>query len=108
MNKSENFNRFVQWIAFGGQGVLAGNNRDEQRKLIKYNHLVANCLIFHNAQAMTKALHQLRKEGIQVSIETLRRISPYLTGHGNRFGEYRLDLDRPLAPVEYQLSIFAV
>jgi TnpA family transposase len=57
MNKSEDFNRFVQWIAFGGQGMIAENNRDEQRKLIKYNHLVANCLIFHNVQAMTNALY---------------------------------------------------
>ncbi len=63
---------------------------------------------YPNVQAMTKALHQLRKEGIQVSIETLRRLSPYLTGHMNRFGEYRLGLDRRLDPVEYHLSILAV
>ena len=30
------------------RGLIAENDRDEQRKLIKYNHLVANCLIFHN------------------------------------------------------------
>jgi len=105
MNKSEDFNRFVQWIAFGGQGVIAENNRDEQRKLIKYNHLVANCLIFHNVQSMTKALHLLIKEGLEVKDETLKRLSPYLTGHINRFGEYRLDMNRKPAPLEYYLPI---
>jgi hypothetical protein len=37
LNKSEDFNRFTQWVAFGGR-LLAENDRDEQRKLIKYNH----------------------------------------------------------------------
>src|SRR5262249_7774934 len=43
-NKSEAFNKFVQWVCFGGEGVIAENVRDEQRKFIKYNHLVANLL----------------------------------------------------------------
>ena len=47
-NKSEAFNRLVQWVCFGGDGVIAENVRDEQRKFIKYNHLVANLLTFHS------------------------------------------------------------
>ena len=46
-NKSEAFNKFVQWVCFGGEGVIAENVRDEQRKFIKYNHLVAILLSFH-------------------------------------------------------------
>ena len=38
-NKSEAFNKFIQWVSFGGGGLIAENDRDEQRKLIKYNHL---------------------------------------------------------------------
>jgi TnpA family transposase len=45
-NKSESFNDFVKWLAFGGGGVTAENDRGEQRKIIKYNHLLANCLSF--------------------------------------------------------------
>jgi TnpA family transposase len=45
-NKSEALNCFLQWTFFGGEGVITENSRDEQRKAIKYNHLVANCLIF--------------------------------------------------------------
>ena len=32
-------------LAFGGAGVIADNDRVEQRKIIKYNQLFANCLI---------------------------------------------------------------
>ena len=57
-NKSEAFNRFVQWVCFGGDGVIAENVRDEQRKFIKYNHLVANLLTFHTLVTITSALRQ--------------------------------------------------
>lgn len=55
-NKSEAFNAFVQWLAFGGDGTLSTNSRDEQRKRIKYNHLVANTLIFYNVFELTRIL----------------------------------------------------
>jgi hypothetical protein len=32
---------------FGGEGVIAENVRHEQRKVIKYNHLVANIVILY-------------------------------------------------------------
>ena len=55
-NKSESFNDFVKWIRFGGDGTIEENDRDEQRKLIKYNHLVANLIIFHNVCTLTRLL----------------------------------------------------
>jgi TnpA family transposase len=104
MNKSEQFNRFSKWVAFGGQ-VLEENDRDEQRKLIKYNHLVANCLIFYNVCGMTQRLHKMRKEGLIVNAETLSRLSPYITQHINRYGEYRIDMNRQAPLIDYQLPI---
>ena len=102
-NKSETFNRFVQWLFFGGEGLIAENDRDRQRKLIKYNHLVANCLIFHNVQAQTRILRQLAEEGEEFDDATLSRLSPYLTEHVNRFGKYTLDLDRDSPAPDYTL-----
>jgi TnpA family transposase len=105
INKSEAFNKFAQWVAFGGHGLIAENNRDEQRKLIKYNHLVANCLIFHNVYAMTQALHQMHRDGITVSEEILQSLSPYLTEHINRFGDYRLDPKRQAPELRYDVEV---
>ena len=33
----------MHWVCFGGEGVITENVRDEQRRLIKYNHLIAQC-----------------------------------------------------------------
>src|SRR5207302_1595608 len=105
-NKSESFNAFVKWLAFGGGGVLAENDRGEQRKLIKYNHLLANCLIFHNVCMMTRALHKLRAEGVTVEPAAVAALSPYLRSHITRFGQYNVDLSRRPAPINYELPIF--
>lgn len=104
-NKSESFNRFVQWLLFGGERLIAENDRDRQRKIIKYNHLVANCLIFHNVHAQTRILHDLINKEVRVfDDETLSRLSPYGTEHVNRFGTYDLDFDRNTAAPDYTLS----
>ena len=106
-NKSENFNKFAKWLAFGGDGTITENHRDKQRKLIKYNHLVANCVIFHNVQAMTGILHELTDEGIIYGSEVLSRLSPYLTEHINRFGNYTLNLNRMRPSPRYEMPFEA-
>jgi TnpA family transposase len=99
-NKSEAFNKFVQWVGFGGQGVIAENVRDEQRKFIKYNHLVANLLSFHTLVTITRALQRLLQEGGTVNIDALSTLSPYRTEHINRFGNYVIDFNRMPEPLE--------
>jgi TnpA family transposase len=105
MNKSESFNGFLKWLFFGGEGIIMENRRDEQRKSVKYNHLVANLLIFHNVVTMTKVIRQLAVEGQRISAEALALVSPYQTQHVNRFGNYTLNLDRTPEPVEYELPL---
>jgi len=103
-NKSEAFNKFIQWVSFGGGGLLMENVRDEQRKFIKYNHLVANLLSFHTLVTMSKALKQLQQEGNLINKETLERLSPYRTGHINRFGNYEINLSRAPDPLEVYME----
>ena len=73
---------------------MTAAERDEQRKMIKYNHLVANLLIFHTAVGMTRALESMAADGFAdaISPEALTTLSPYQTEHINRFGDYVLDL----------------
>jgi TnpA family transposase len=105
-NKSEAFNRFIRWIFFGGEGLIASNNRILQRKRIKYSHLIANCVIFHTVHIQTQVLHQLAAEGYPIEEEVLARLSPYLTAHVNRFGSYTLDFQRQVPPPDYALCLF--
>ena len=104
-NKRELFNRCAQWVAFGNSGLATAADHDEQRKMVKYNHLVANLLIFHTVVGMTRALDSIAAEGHGAAItpEALAGTSPYLNEHLNRFGSYELDLSRPPAPLPFEL-----
>ncbi len=89
-NISEAWNGFIKWVAFGGQGVISENDREEQRKIIRYNHLVGNLIIFHNVVSMTTIIQDLINEGHIITPEILSCLSPYKTNHINRFGIYNL------------------
>lgn len=102
-NKSESFNGFTQWVAFGGDGTISANDRDEQRKIVKYNHLVANCLIFHNVFSLSRVLHDLEREGYPLEPALVAALSPYLTQHIHRFGRYDLDVDKLPPELVYDL-----
>ena len=102
-NKSEAFNGFSQWIAFGNDGTISTNDRDEQRKIIKYNHLIANCIIFHNVFSLSRILHDLQQEGYPLESSLVAALSPYLTQHINRFGRYELDLEKHPPELVYDL-----
>ncbi|MFJ3318604.1 Tn3 family transposase, partial [Herbaspirillum huttiense] len=103
-NKSEEFNDFVKWLFFGGDGIIAENIRHEQRKVIKYNQLVANMVILHNVHTMSKILKRLQAKGYTLTEEILRGMAPYRRAHINRFGEYPLDLDRAAEPLNYKIN----
>ncbi|WP_344374703.1 Tn3 family transposase [Streptomyces mauvecolor] len=87
-NKVESFNRFSQWVGFGNRGVIADNDPVEQEKAMKFNALLTNAVIFHNALDIAEIVRQLLEEGWTIEPEDLAHISPYLTEHINRFGEY--------------------
>jgi TnpA family transposase len=87
-NKVESYNGFSQWLQFGKRGVLGDNDPEEQEKLMKFNQLLANCVVFHNTLDMMDVIRQLQAQGHQVTAADLAEIAPYLTEHLTRFGEY--------------------
>ena len=101
-NKSEQFNNFAKWSFFGNEGIIAENLRHEQRKIVKYNHLVANMIILPNVQGMSKAIKQLQASGHQIDPAILAALAPYRTSHINRYGDYLLDLKRRIEPLNFR------
>lgn len=87
-NEVEAFNGFSQWIGFGNGGVITDNDPVEQEKTAKFNAPLTNAVIFHNALDIAELVRQLQEEGHVVDPEDLAHISPYLTEHIRRFGEY--------------------
>ncbi|MES2356236.1 MAG: Tn3 family transposase [Pseudomonadota bacterium] len=102
-NKCEGFNKFAQWVYFAADQIQE-NVRDEQLKIIKYNHLIANLLIFHNCRTMTQALKELEDEGTVLTPEILAAMNLYRTGHLSRFGAYELR-DRAVEPIDYDVRL---
>ncbi|WML27345.1 Tn3 family transposase [Neobacillus sp. OS1-33] len=104
-NKSEAFNGFTKWIFFCGEGIIAENDREKQRKVIKYNHLVANCLIFYNVFSLSRILHDYMQDGNEYDEELISYLSPYVTAHVNRFGKYRIDLNRKPPKLPFEVPV---
>lgn len=103
--KSEEFNQFIGWLRFGDGGVIGDNMRFNQRKIIKFNHLLANMLIFHTMVHQTKTINQLRNEGVEITDEMLAHFAPYWTEHYNRYGLFQLNMEKGTAEIEYDLVI---
>ncbi|MFE5095345.1 Tn3 family transposase [Streptomyces sp. NPDC056638] len=87
-NKGEAFNGSSDWVRFGQRGTVAANNPVEQEKDVKFTSLLANLVIFHNTLNIADIAHELQTEGQVVDPLDLAQISPYLTEHIKRFGEY--------------------
>jgi TnpA family transposase len=100
--KVESYHQFTDWIAFGGP-VLRSGDPVEQEKRIKYRDLVANAIMLHNVVDMTNVLRELQQEGIRVTPELVSRLSPYLTEHIKRFGQYFLDMATQPEPLQPNL-----
>jgi TnpA family transposase len=102
---SERFNDFIQFVTFGNQGTIAANSRDEQRKIIKYGHLVANILIFMNVHDQSKIMNELIQEGYVITREQAACLAPYRKSNINRFGAYFLDELRKSINIDYKLDV---
>lgn len=75
--------------------VLQDNDLVHQEKIIKFNELPANCLIFHTAQDITKTVDDLVDEGWEADPVDLATVTPYITSKIRRFGTRHLDMEPP-------------
>lgn len=98
-NKTESYNAFSKWFFFGGEGVIRENSLDDQTKVIKYNELLANAVILQNTIDMGSTIKRLKDGGVEVTKQDIKNLSPYLTSHIKRFGEYIIDLDSKSEPI---------
>ncbi|WP_433501761.1 transposase (plasmid) [Sphaerimonospora sp. CA-214678] len=93
-NRNEAFHAFADWLMFGGK-LIGHNDPDYQEKVVKFNELIANCVIYSTACDITDAANQLAAEGHPVDTDDLATISPYITHTVRRFGNWTLNLTPP-------------
>jgi TnpA family transposase len=104
-NKVESYNNFTDWLAFGSN-LIERNDPAEQEKMLKFNTLLANCVIFHIALDMSDVVRALVAEGHPVELNDLATTAPYITETIKRFGEYPVDdLDTPPEAFDSHLEL---
>ncbi|CAG9613634.1 Tn3 family transposase TnBth2 [Bacillus rhizoplanae] len=92
-------------LFFGGEGIISENDREKQKKSIKYNHLVTNCLIFYNVFSISKILYEYEKQKDGFNKELICYLSPYITAHVNHFGKYHIDSNRKPSELPFGLPL---
>jgi TnpA family transposase len=100
-NKAESYNGFSKWLLFGGDGIVPDLDPEDREKRLKFNQILADSLVLQNAADMTGVLRSLAEEGYPLRREEVAQLSPYLTEHVKRFGDYVVDLESvpdPLHP----------
>lgn len=102
--KSEEFNNFIDWVSFGHDGIITNNLQGIQKKIINFGRLAANAVILHVVANMTNVINDMKAEGYYISPEMLNGLSPYHTGHLNRFGVFPMTGDRSKLRVEFKLD----
>jgi len=102
---SEAFNDFIQFVTFGNKGIIAENTRDQQRKIIRYGHLVENIFIFMNVFDQSVIMSDLVREGYVITKKVAETTNPYRTAHLKRIGAYFLNEARNCPVIDYSLQV---
>ena len=104
-NMVEHYNRFNDWFVIGERGVIRDNDPDEFDKRVKYRDLIANCAILQNVVDLTRIFKELIDKGYDISREDIQQITPYLTQHIKRYGEFIIDLSQPFSITDEDMQL---
>ena len=102
--KSEEFNDFIDWIAFGKDGVIHENNSIIQQKIIAFGRMVANAVMFYTVANTTNVLNQLSAEEVKYSKDDLSILSAYFRENINRYGVFDLSRSRQTMPLQFGIN----
>ena len=104
-NKVEGYNHFLDWLFFGKDGIITENDPEEQEKRLKYLDLVASAVILQNTIDLSLAVQELSASGYQINQNQLAILSPYMTNHIKRYGDYVVDWHNLPNPWEQAISL---
>jgi len=95
-NKVESYNAFTEWLTFGNPyTIVASNDPEEHEKAVKYTDILANVIMLQNVIDMSDIILELHEEGYPIIEQELARLSPYIRGNINRFGQYIVNMNLP-------------
>jgi TnpA family transposase len=101
----EGYQALTTWMPCGGEGIITDNDPDEQQKRARSLGLLTSALIFWNVAEMTRVIGDVVEEGSPVQQEDRAVLSPYLTRHIKRCGDYTLHTELTPGPLESVLDL---
>lgn len=104
-NIVEKYHQFLDWVFFGKDGAITDNDPIEQEKRFKYLDLVASAVILQNTVDMSLAIQTLTQQGVEVKYQHVKALSPYITRHIKRYGDYVVDLTNLPLPFDSAISL---
>jgi TnpA family transposase len=104
-NIVEKYHDFLDWVCFGKDGTITENDPIEQEKRFKYLDLVASAVILHNTVDMSLAIQTLMARGEPVHQRYIKALSPFITRHIKRYGDYVVNLQSIPQPLEMAINL---
>jgi TnpA family transposase len=104
-NIVEKYHHFLDWVFFGKDGAITENDPIEQEKRFKYLDLVASAVILQNTVDMSLAIQTLMAQGEVIHCRYVKALSPYLTRHLKRYGDYVVNLQNIPQPMETAINL---
>ena len=104
-NIVEKYHHFLDWVCFGKDGTITENDPIEQEKRFKYLDLVASAVILHNTVDMSLAIQTLMAQGKPVHQRYIKALSPFITRHIKRYGDYVVNLQSIPQPFEAAINL---
>jgi TnpA family transposase len=104
-NIVEKYHHFLDWVFFGKDGAITENDPIEQEKRFKYLDLVASAVILQNTVDISLAIQTLMAGGETVNHQQIKALSPYVTRHLKRYGDYVVNLHNIPQPLEAALHL---
>jgi TnpA family transposase len=92
LNRTEGRHALARDIFHGHRGQLRQRYREGQEDQLGALGLVVNAIVLWNTRYMDSALDELRKEGIPISEDDVKRLSPLGHEHINFLGRYQFNL----------------
>lgn len=86
-------------------GAITENDPIEQEKRLKYLDLVASAVILQNTVDMSLAIQTLMSQGEVIPMRHLSALSPYVTRHIKRYGDYVVNLHNIEQPFEAAINL---
>lgn len=103
--KSEEFNEFVCWLFFVNSGKIVFNLKYEQGKIVKFNYLLVNLVIFYNVNVMIIVFNDLCVEGYDIRWEYMVKFLSYYMVYLGWLGSFELDLNKEVKLMWVKLEI---